>query len=123
MTKTILPDGSLDPAADFEDDGGTPDYRARRAEAYRTPKYAPLNVARQPNFVMRWIKRTPLLHIVGWIIFIPVFFFSASVSTLLFAYNFNIEPIGGLAIFLALFVPCARLIIRRRRPRSGAERY
>jgi hypothetical protein len=64
---------------------------------------------------MHWIERTPLLHIIGWIIFIPVFFFSASVSTMLFSYDFDIEPIGGLAIFLGLFAVGAWLTVGRRR--------
>ncbi|HQU04801.1 MAG TPA: hypothetical protein PLT25_08790, partial [Acidocella sp.] len=31
MAKIIFEDGSLDPQADFEDDGGTPAYRARQS--------------------------------------------------------------------------------------------
>lgn len=35
MATARRPDGSLDPAADFQDDGGTPDWRARQRQRNR----------------------------------------------------------------------------------------
>lgn len=121
MARTILPDGSLDPADDFEDDGGTPAFRERqrRNADYLRPMDSR---TRRPGPIGRF-RKLPVMHQIGWLaIFPPIFFFSAATSTMLFAYNFDIEPIGGLVIFLALFVPGAWIIIRRRRPRSAGER-
>jgi hypothetical protein len=114
MVKSTRPDGSLDPAEDFEDNNGTPAWRARQAEAAQRI-YGPLQPARRPNFVVRWFDRTPLLHLLGWVAFIPIFFFSGVISTALFAYTLDIEPIGGLLIFLALFGLGVWFVLARRR--------
>lgn len=86
MVKIILEDGSLDPASDFEDDGGTPDFRAR--QTYRPGKR---------------MKLGKLIGVfVGWFLAALMVPPSLYIFLLWFSYTFDASAWAGLIVYIGL---------------------
>ena len=105
----------LDPIADFQDDGGTPEWRRRQAQSARV-----IDVSPRQNRIMTWFGGLTVWQIIGWFLIYPTVGLAAFyVGSLLLtaAAGLNVWLSMAIMAFVIGDIPFAR----RRKKRSGSS--
>jgi hypothetical protein len=120
MVKSSRPDGSLDPAEDFEDNNGTPVWRARQAEAARQT-----HALQSPLHDFRWrFRDLTAWQCIAWFLIFPVVaMFAFYVTSILLCYaGMNVWSAMILAATPWLAVLAGRITTPNKTPARRSRR-